>query len=116
MYVSEHPLSEFGEALSKKVISCGALKQCAPGSEVRVAGVVTNVKRIQTKKGDTMAFAKIEDDSGSVEILVFARTLEQNPHLWLADNIIACSGKISDKDEEVKILCDCAAAYQNVEN
>ncbi|MEK7167841.1 MAG: DNA polymerase III subunit alpha, partial [Patescibacteria group bacterium] len=115
LYVSEHPLSEFGEALSKKVISCGALKQCAPGSEVRVAGVVTNVKRIQTKKGDTMAFAKIEDDSGSVEILVFARTLEQNPHLWLADNIIACSGKISDKDEEVKILCDCAAVL-NMDN
>lgn len=106
LYVSEHPMSEFSQKISRFVISCSTLKNCAPGAEVRLAGIVTSVKRIYTKKGEPMVFATIEDSSGQVELLVFPKILEQNPHLWQVDSIIACAGKISDKDDEVKILCD----------
>ncbi|MEK7653563.1 MAG: DNA polymerase III subunit alpha [Patescibacteria group bacterium] len=109
LYVSEHPMKEFEEHLSGQVVSCSILKNCATGAEVRVAGVITAIKKIQTKKGDFMIFAKIEDSAGEVEILVFPKILEKNIYLWQVDNIIVCSGKISDKDDEVKILCDQAA-------
>lgn len=56
-----------------------------------------------------MLFVKIEDTSGDTEILVFPKVLEQNPHLWQPDSIIICSGKVSDKDGESKVLCDMAA-------
>ncbi|HNW09332.1 MAG TPA: DNA polymerase III subunit alpha, partial [bacterium] len=106
LYVSEHPMFEFSQKISRFVISCSTLKNCAPGAEVRLAGIITSVKRIYTKKGEPMVFATIEDSSGQVELLVFPKILEQNPHLWQVDSIIACAGKISDKDDEVKILCD----------
>jgi DNA polymerase-3 subunit alpha len=108
LYVSEHPMTEFEKPLQSFVVGCSVLKNCVAGSEVRVAGVISTVKKIFTKKNEAMVFAKIEDSSGDVEILVFPRVLEQNPHLWEPDNIIICSGKISDKDDESKVLCDRA--------
>ena len=108
LYVSEHPLSQLRPLIKDYVIDCSMLKNCVGGSEVRVAGVVTTIKKIQTKKGDSMLFVKIEDNRGDVEILVFPKVLEQDQHLWREDNIIVCSGKISEKDEETKILCDWA--------
>jgi len=109
LYVSEHPLSEFKEDLNGLVVGCSALKNCVAGTEVRVAGVITTIKKIYTKKGESMMFVKIEDHSGEVEVLVFPKILEDNVHLWQADNIIVCVGKVSDKDGEAKILCDRAA-------
>ncbi len=108
LYVSEHPMSHLRPLIKDYVVDCSMLKNCVGGSEVRVAGVVTTVKKIQTKKGDSMLFVKIEDNRGDVEILVFPKVLEQDQHLWREDNIIICSGKISEKDEETKILCDWA--------
>jgi DNA polymerase-3 subunit alpha len=109
LYVSEHPLSDIQARVRNYAIACSALKGVADGAEVRVAGVITAVKKIFTKKGDAMLFVKIEDTTGDTEILVFPRTLEQNPHLWQLDSIIICSGKVSDKDGESKVLCDMAA-------
>lgn len=108
LYVSEHPMSHLRPLIKDHVVDCSMLKNCVGGSEVRVAGVVTTIKKIQTKKGDSMLFVKIEDNRGDVEVLVFPKVLEQDQHLWREDNIIVCSGKISEKDEETKILCDWA--------
>ncbi len=108
MYVSEHPMNDFSAGLAGFTASCNSLKSCVAGSEVRVAGVVTSIKKILTKKGDAMLFVKMEDTKGDVEVLVFPRVYEQNMNLWQVDNIIICSGKITDKDEEIKIICDRA--------
>lgn len=108
VYVSEHPMSELSEAVKGFVVGCDQLKGCVPGSQVRVAGIISSVKKIQTKKGENMAFARIEDGNGDVEVLVFPRVLEQNPAIWQPDNIIVCGGTISDKDDEAKVLCDRA--------
>ncbi|MBP6943224.1 MAG: DNA polymerase III subunit alpha, partial [Candidatus Buchananbacteria bacterium] len=108
LYVSEHPMGEYAESLRDFVIPCSRLRQCAPGSEVRIAGIVSSVKKILTKKGDAMLFVKIEDHSGDVETLVFPKVLEQYAHVWQQDAVIICSGKLSDKDDEPKVLCDRA--------
>ena len=43
-----------------------------------LAGMITDVRQITTKKGDTMAFVRLEDLQGPVEVTVF-------PALWEAD-------------------------------
>jgi DNA polymerase-3 subunit alpha len=109
LYISEHPMSEISEVVKKYAVSCVTLKNCSDGSEVRVAGVISTIKKIYTKKGDAMLFVKVEDTTGDTEILVFPKVLESNPHLWQPDNIIICSGTVSDKDGERKVLCDLGA-------
>ena len=50
----------------------------------------------------------VKTTNSNLSLLVFPKILEKNVYLWQVDNIIVCSGKISDKDDEVKILCDQA--------
>ncbi len=108
LYVSEHPMHEMSQLMQNFVTDCSRLKNCVSGSQVRVGGIITLVKKILTKKNQTMLFVKLEDGIGDVEILVFPRVLEQNQQVWQVDNIIVCGGTISDKDDEVKILCERA--------
>lgn len=109
LYISEHPMSDISEMVKKYAVACVTLKNCSDGSIVRVAGVISAVKKIYTKKGDAMLFVKVEDTTGDTEILVFPKVLESNPHMWQTDNLIICSGTVSDKDGERKVLCDSVA-------
>ncbi|MEI6627254.1 MAG: DNA polymerase III subunit alpha, partial [bacterium] len=115
LYVSDHPMREFKERMGNFVIDHAELKNMPEEKEVRVAGVVSTIKKIFTKKNETMLFVRLEDGIGSVEILVFPKVLEGNQHLWQPDNVIICHGRISKKDEEPKILCE-RAAILNLDN
>lgn len=115
IYVSDHPMQELSLKLNGLVTKCAELKTGESSKYVKIAGVISAVKKITTKKGDQMIFVLLEDSTGSVEVLVFPKTLEENPHIWRVDNIVAVLGKISDKDSEVKILCEKVAAL-NADN
>jgi DNA polymerase III subunit alpha len=114
LYISEHPMTEINAVVRNYAASCLTMKNCGDGTSVRVAGVVSTIKKIYTKKGDAMMFVKIEDTTGEVEILVFPRLLEKNPHMWQTDNLVICSGTVSDKDGERKILCDTAVVIDKI--
>jgi len=109
IYVSDHPMQEISPKLDGLSTKCSELKISDANKYVKVAGVISSIKKIITKKGDQMLFAYLEDNTGSTEVLVFPKILEDNPHIWQIDNVIACLGKISDKDGEVKILCEKVA-------
>lgn len=107
IYISEHPLKENGEKLKMAVSHClSDLNLSMEGKKVKVGGIIQAVKKINTKSGAAMAFATIEDLSGKSEVLVFPKTLEQEADLWVADNVVLVTGKISTKDGEVKILAE----------
>ena len=71
-YLSGHPLLRYREELLR--LNLHTLKQCSgysPGSEVKVALVVSGRKEHVTKKGGKMAFCQVEDLSGSGELILF---------------------------------------------
>ncbi len=48
------------------------LEELADGNEVKVAGILTKIKKIQTKvKAETMAYITLEDPEDNVEVVVF---------------------------------------------
>ena len=53
-----------------------------------------------------MIFAGIEDLSGKTEVLVFPKLLQETPEIWQGDKIVLVEGKVSTKDNDVKILAD----------
>lgn len=71
-YVSGHPLEEYGEIIEHyTTASTQTLAAHPEGSEVFVAGMITEVKNLTTKKGDPMAVIGLEDLEGAVETVVF---------------------------------------------
>ncbi|MBU3923157.1 DNA polymerase III subunit alpha [Patescibacteria group bacterium] len=113
MYISDHPLNEHRESLNGEIIQIKDLSKDKINKKVKIAGVVTKIKKFMTKTGKPMLFVGIEDLTGKIEVLVFAGTLEANPVVWQEGKTITLSGRLSNKDEEFKILCDEAQELKN---
>jgi len=107
LYVSEHPFRYFEKKLSSIISPMVSLKN-THGSEstVRVGGIISTMKKIMTKKGDPMLFVMLEDGLTNMEILVFPRIYKENEAIWAEEKIVVAEGTLSDKDGEVKILCN----------
>lgn len=111
-YISEHPLKIYEE----KILKLGAKpiseikKTGEENAIVRVAGIISKMKKILTKSGQPMIFVTLEDlSSENIEIVVFNNTLEKTLPVWQENNPIILQGKISKRDGEVKIICEKAA-------
>jgi len=112
VYLSEHPLQKMAERLKDHVSClCGQVDAEMAGQKVILAGMVTDVRRIVTKKGDTMAFAMLEDVQGKVEVTIFPKTYKRTEAVWEADRILLVRGKVELRDERPQVVCDTAEEY-----
>lgn len=111
LYISDHPLSEHKAQLVqykvKGIKELLALDQ-KDQNKHRIAGVVTGIKKITTKSGKPMAFARIEDANESIEAIVFTETLARTQSLWTENKLIVAEGKLSAKDSDMKFICEGA--------
>ena len=74
-YTSGHPTDPF-KAESKSVDGFVNLEDFnkAEENEFYLLGVISNFRKITTKKGDPMAFVTLEDDSDTTELVMFPET------------------------------------------
>ena len=71
-YVSGHPLEEYSDIIENYTsASTQTLFGHRIDSEVDVAGMITEVKNITTRKGDPMAVIGLEDLEGAIEVVIF---------------------------------------------
>lgn len=108
LFVSGHPLSEYQARINLERVT--AIKDLKPsqGKLIKIAGLVTSVKKIFTKTGKTMVFAQVEDLANKVEIVVFPTILEKTPNAWIENTILILEGKTDNRDGNLKFLCDTA--------
>ncbi|MDD5050523.1 MAG: DNA polymerase III subunit alpha [Candidatus Pacebacteria bacterium] len=106
LYVSGHPLDNFKEKLAGKISIQKIKETMKEGMMTVVSGIVEEVKPIQTKKGDQMAFIKLSDMSGTMEVVVFARTLAEFKAFLLPEACIAIKGKVSMRNGEFSLLSE----------
>ncbi len=105
LYVSAHPLDSYREVL-RSFTTVKDLTLDKLGTFQVMGGIISRLKRTLTKKNDPMAFFTLEDISGSLEVLVFPKTMEKVLGLLSNDKIVQVSGRLSDKDEEFKLIAD----------
>ncbi|MDO8489816.1 MAG: DNA polymerase III subunit alpha [bacterium] len=104
LYLSQHPLQEIHPIVSPFVMQCRDIKRFPDGRIVKVCGIVSTIKKIMTKKNAQMLFVKLEDMSDFIEVIVFPKMLEDTGGLWKPDTILAIEGRISQKDNEAKLI------------
>ena len=108
-YVSGHPLEQYKDIIEYyTTASTQTLGEHAIDSNVSVAGMITEVKQITTRKGDSMAVIALEDLEGSVEVVIFPDTYKEAGELY-EDRIVWIEGTVKlnqngsrnqDSDEE----------------
>jgi DNA polymerase-3 subunit alpha len=100
LYVSDHPLFGVEAALRRKVENnLLELQTMDDGAQVVVGGVITNLTRKFTRKGDQMAVFVLEDLDASIEVTVFPRTLTEQGHKLDDDVIVSVKGRLDRRDE-----------------
>jgi DNA polymerase-3 subunit alpha len=108
-YVSNHPLTDYLSPARMKAERYTSIKDALAETNeklrLKIAGSVTQVKKIMTKKGDAMVFAKLEDVSDNIEIVVFPDVFSSTADLWEEGKLVKLIGNISKKDGEIKIIC-----------
>ena len=100
LYVSDHPLLGVEAALRRKVectVADAAEKE--DGAVVVLGGLITNLARKFTTKGDQMAVFVLEDLDSSIEVTVFPRVLLEQGHKLVDDAIVTVRGRIDRRDE-----------------
>ncbi|NLS78786.1 MAG: DNA polymerase III subunit alpha [Chloroflexi bacterium] len=113
-YVSEHPLQALMR-LPAGVIPCSQLDVSMKGQMVEVAGMVTSVRVITTKTEKAMAFVQLEDLHGSVEVVVFPNAYQDMEALWTEDTVLVVKGRVDDRDERAKLICQSAREFNPTE-
>jgi len=107
IYLTAHPQAE-NLALVKSHIShdLALLDGLNHGIEIKVGGLVEQVKRIFTKKSNAeMAFVNVSDEKGaSVECVVFPKVYDLYRDILLPDTVLIFEGKLDIKDDRPVII------------
>jgi len=112
LYVSEHPFNLFKSYLAGYAQVLLSLANFKGQERVITAGIISNIKKIITRKGESMIFVKLEDSLSSVELLIFPRLYKESIELWEEGRAIILAGKVSEKDQDIKFLVDKAAILE----
>ncbi len=102
LYLSSHPLQDYKVWLSEQTVPSNEIVPELHGKQVTIGGVILEAREILTKKGQKMAFVKIADEFGELELILFPGTYSQSSGLWERDRVVVITGKISGQDREGK--------------
>ena len=110
MYFSGHVLNDYAkhiESLSAARIAdilasadADIEPPCRDKQPVTIAGIVTKKTVKTTKNGDSMAFVTVEDRTGEIEVVVFARQYLGSAGVLVTENPVIVHGTVSVRDEE----------------
>ncbi|NLZ38168.1 MAG: DNA polymerase III subunit alpha [Firmicutes bacterium] len=108
LYISGHPLQDYAAVLKiyPGLVPVNELLELPEGQIVSAAGMISNQKTIFTKAGKPMSFFTLEDEAGSLEVVVFTSVYEKVKDFLQNDNVVIVHGKIDHKEEEAKILAE----------
>lgn len=110
LYLSGHPLEEYDEMAKKlKTTSIATLHKARDmdGANVQILGILSSKKMKTTKNNDMMAFADLEDKTGSIEMIVFPKSYSLYSNQLVPGRVMAVRGKVKDTEEETsQIICE----------
>lgn len=112
VYVSEHPLEYLSKVLKDRVKhNMAMITEELAKQKVVLGGMITEARRITTKKGEPMCIIRLEDMYGSISVTVFPRVYEQTTTLWVEDAVVIVQGEVQMRNDEPNILCDSAELF-----
>ncbi len=120
VYVSGHPMEKYLKRMQNLSFNCQKLfnydeatdgtkiyHDIKDGQQVCMGGIIANFKKLNTKKGDTMAFITIEDLHGNIECIAFPKVFDKIKSILNIDTIVLLKGKLQlNEDKEPTILLE----------
>ena len=112
LYLSQHPLDHYKIVLGDKTYPLDSINIDDHNKKITVGGTITAFREITTRNNQKMAFVKIEDQFGEIELVLFPSIYQGLKTGIERDKVIIVKGKLSTKDRsgndssEPKIIVD----------
>ena len=98
LYLSAHPLDKYNVYFSEVTVPISEISSEDDGFSATIGGVISQIRTIVTKNQQKMAFVKLEDQTGEIEVTVFPKAYEDATSIMEVDKVIKATGKIDGKD------------------
>ncbi len=123
LYISGHPLQEYKGFLEQRAVRIKKIvvdltqdkndptrnpyeRPLIQGDSVCIGGIITEVKKILTKKGEPMMFIKMQDLSEKIEVIIFPSLFVKSPEIFSENKVLFVTGKLDVKDGSPKIIAN----------
>lgn len=97
-YLTGHPLNRIMHEITQFTTDRLAALHPAEHSNVTAAGIITNIRTRQTKRGDRIAIFTLDDGTGQLEVICFSEAFNKYRQLLNDDQIVIISGELSMDD------------------
>ena len=82
------------------------------GDWVTAGGIITQAKKIRTKKGDPMMFATLDDLEGAIEVLIFGKALAEYEGALGVDEVVLVRGRVDHGDKGTSLIAQTVDPFR----
>ena len=95
LYVTGHPLAQYENELNHIATNCIAKLSPSKDQTIMLAGLISGIRIMNTKRGDRMAFVTVSDRTGKIDVTVFSDVYEEYFDLLEKDKLLIAEGEVS---------------------
>lgn len=109
-FLTENPVqSEVAKVKHHITKKLNELTESDKGSQYRLAGTLSEVRKITTKAtNQEMCFITLEDETGKLEGVVFPRTYAEKKEVWEKDAFVVIDVKVEVREEKLSLIANSA--------
>ncbi|MBI2856587.1 MAG: DNA polymerase III subunit alpha [Chloroflexi bacterium] len=112
-FISENPLSALAYSAARNaIISRSDIDTDMVGQKITLVGQVSSLSARATREGKPFAVVELGLMVGSIQVMVWPDIYEKTHDLWHEGGMVEVVGRIRQRDDELSVHCDEAAAYQ----
>ena len=116
-YLTDHPLRRYElQSKSFATFRLGETEDIIEKNDVRVCGVVTELKTKIDKAGRNMAFFKLDDLTGSCECLMFSKAYKEYGQFIEEEESVFAVGNLESSGDAVKMQVNKVIPLKNAGN
>ncbi|MHB1315903.1 MAG: DNA polymerase III subunit alpha [Christensenellales bacterium] len=107
VYISGHPLEDYMQQMNGFTVDSLAvseMNQAQDNMRVEVGGIITQKRVKATKNNNLMAYCTLEDQVGTINLVVFPAVLTRYAQLLELDSVVGVFGHVNIKEEEAPVI------------
>ncbi len=103
-YLSEHPALEMKKAAGGNFNEISSIGVLPDRAAVKLIGLITDIKRIRTKKGEAMAFITLQDETGKISCTLFPKQYITSNNELVEMALLQLEGTVEHRKGQPQIL------------
>ncbi|RJQ14652.1 MAG: DNA polymerase III subunit alpha [Nitrospiraceae bacterium] len=114
-YITGHPLNKYREKFAElSIVPTHEIQDLEERRDVNIGGLVRDLKQIQTRNKDLMAYVTIEDLYGTAEVIVFPEVYKDSQNIIAQDAPVVIAGYTDKTDKGLKVIAKKIVSIDDV--